>query len=71
MEEMTKDNKRTKISEGIWSKLSRDYVIQVKNVGKKRMQGKSEPWPKELLIDGNMAIKGMDNQTILVEADNL
>ena len=60
---MTKNNKTSEDPKGVGGKLYRDNLVQVKNIGKEGVQKKSDSRSKELLIDGNIAIRRMDNPT--------
>ena len=63
---MTKDDKMSKNTNRVGSKLSRNDLIQVKNIGKKEMERKSESQSKELLINDNIAIKRMNNPAFFI-----
>ena len=53
---LAKNNNRGKNSNRVGGELSRNYLIQIKNIDKERMYRKSEPREEELLIDDNVAV---------------
>ena len=66
LKKIEKDDKTSKDTNRIRSRLSGNDLVQVEDIGKKRIRRKSEFRLKELLIDGNIAIRRTNNPVSFV-----